>query len=183
MDTLKVSILKHSYTPAQSPNTQTGFLAHGLHISSESKWTLARHPALSLFPRGQVPLCFLLSPTATHSPHQAPKTQGPGKSVKESLCLQTVLGFPCCCWPCLSSLALLPGIFSEVSSAAVGEVGLWGDLVCASWIHIISVPSLILVSHCIKLNDRITWFCLYCVPEQVCARETSHPISCLSLPR
>lgn len=36
MDTLKVSILKHSYTPAQSPNKQTGFLAHGLHISSES---------------------------------------------------------------------------------------------------------------------------------------------------
>ena len=85
-----VCILKHSYTPAQSPNRQTGFLAHGLHISSESEWTLARQPALSLFPRGQVPLCFLLSPTVPHSLHQAPKTQGPGKSVKESLCLQNL---------------------------------------------------------------------------------------------
>ena len=53
-----------------------------------------------------------------------------------------------------------------MSFAAVEEVGLWGALVYVSWIYILSLPSLILVSHCIKSNDRITWLCLYCVPEQ-----------------
>lgn len=95
--------------------------SHKLRIQA---WTLARHPALSLFPGYNA---LSASFPCSLFPRQAPETQGPGKSVKESLCLQNLFW----AFHVAADLPVFPGCYldpSEVSLPAVGEAGLWGSL-------------------------------------------------------
>lgn len=64
---------------------------------------------------------------APYSPSQAPETQGPGKSVKESLCLQNLFW----AFHIAADLPVFPVCYldpSQASLTAVGEAGLWGRL-------------------------------------------------------